>query len=384
MLRLGVVICLSALLAGCGPSGRGVAPPAPPVTVATPVVREIVEWDEYTGRFEAINYVEVRARVSGYLESIHFFDGQVVKEGELLFVIDKRPFQAALAAAEGRAAEAKAQQQLARNDRARAEKLLKAKAVSQEEYDLRLQTERASEASLAAAQAAVESAALDLEFTEVRAPISGRLSDHRLGVGNLVSGGQGGAVLTTIASLDPIHFVFNASEQAYLRYTRLAESGERPSSREESNPVYARLIDEKTFTHEGFMNFVDNEIDPNTGTMRGRAIFDNPDGLFVPGVFGRLRLAGSKPHKAILLPEAAIQSDQTHKFVWIVNGDNKVEYRPLVLGPPYEDGLRIIREGLGASDLVIVDGVQRARPGLVVTPEKAAPAQASAEVAARD
>jgi RND family efflux transporter MFP subunit len=346
------------------------------------VVKDITEWDEYTGRFEAVNYVEVRARVSGYLESIHFYDGQLVEEGDLLFVVDKRPFEAALAQAKGRAAEAAAQSELARNDRQRAEKLLKAKAVSQEEYDQRLQTERASAASLAAAEAAVKAAALDLEFAEVRAPISGRVSDRRVTVGNLVSGGQGGTVLTTIASLDPIHFVFDASEKAYLRYTRLSEAGERPSSRDKANPVFARLTDETDFSHEGFMNFVDNEVDPATGTMRGRAIFENADGLLTPGMFGRLRLAGSEPYRAILLPEAAIQSDQTHKFVWIVNKENKVEYRPLTLGPLHDEGLRIVRQGLAPGDLVIVDGVQRAQPGAVVTPERAAPQPKPAEVAA--
>lgn len=368
-------LALLAALASCSPPapqaqpGPGPGQGPPPVVVAQPLVKRVTEWDEYTGRFAAVERVEVRARVSGYLDSVNFEDGQIVEKGDLLFVIDQRPFQAALDQARAQLSEAEARLQLASNDRERAERLRQSNAISEEEYDQRLQAERQAEAAREAGQAQVRAARLDLEFTQVRAPVTGRISDHAVSVGNLVSGGAAeSTLLTTIVSLDPIHFEFTASEAAFLKYLRLNDSGRRVSSRDVANPVFVKLIDEDEFRHEGRMNFVDNQIDPNTGTMRGRAVFDNPDGFLTPGVFGRLRLLGSDQYDAMLIPDSAILSDQSRKFVWVVGADNTVAYRPLELGPVIE-GLRVVRGGLAPDEQIIIEGLQRARPGAPVTPQ---------------
>ena len=275
--------------AGCSGKPEGpAAPPPPEVDVARPIVREITEWDEYTGRLAAIDTVEVRPRVSGYLESVHFKEGQIVKKGDLLFVIDPRPFRAVLAAAEADVQGAQTRLELARNDAQRSEPLARTGAVSAEEFDRRSKAAVEAQATLDAAKARLDQAKLDVEFTEVRAPIDGRTSNYVVTVGNLVSGGSSGGggqstLLTTIVSLNPIHCYIDASEQDYLKYTRLAASGSRPSSRDVANPVRVSLADETDFSHEGTMDFVDNRIDPFTGTIRGRAVLNNPDGLLVPG-----------------------------------------------------------------------------------------------------
>jgi RND family efflux transporter MFP subunit len=340
----------------------------PSVTVAHPVQKTITEWDEYTGRFAAVATVEVRSRVSGFINSIHFKDGQLVKQGDPLFVIDPRPY--ALAVEQGKAdvERAQAKLQIATLDVERATPLARSQTLTAREFDTRKSTQRDAAGAVASAEAALKQAELNLEWTEVRAPVAGRISDRRVDAGNLVTGGQTGAtLLTVIVSLDPIHFVFDGSEADFLRYTRLAVSGARPSSRDVQNPVAVRLADETDYKHQGRMDFVDNVLNPKTGTIRGRAIFDNKDGLLTPGYFGRLRLFGGE-HDALLLPDDAIASDQASKIVFTVADDGTVGTKKVELGP-IVDGLRVIRSGLLATDRIVVEGLQRARPGQKVKAE---------------
>jgi RND family efflux transporter MFP subunit len=342
---------------------------APPVSVAQPLAKSIVEWDEYTARLQAVESVEVRARVSGYLESIQFKEGSVVQEGDQLFVIDPRPFKAELNRLEAQLKQAQAAEENARAQFLRAERLRVTESISEEEYQVRLASRRGAAADVQSARAGVEAAKLNLEFTQVRAPISGRISRPFVTEGNLVQGGVGEATeLTTIVSLDPIHAYFETSERAYLKYVRLSRSGKRPSSREVRNPVYMRLADEEGFSRRGHMDFVDNLLDPNTGTMTGRAIFPNPDRLLVPGLFARVRVPGSGKHQALLIPDAAIGSDQTEQYVYVVDEDDAISYRKIKVGPLVH-GLRVVREGLQPQERIVIVGLQRVRPGIKVTPE---------------
>ena len=307
---------------------------APPVDVAKPVAQNVIEWDEYTGRFEASEQADVRARVSGFLDEIHFEDGQLVVAGQLLFVIDPRPFEAELARTQGQLAVAQAQLELAEKELARMETLRDSRAISQNDVDVRRANRLQAVAEVQAAEAVVRAARLELEFTQVTAPISGRISDRRVDVGNLISGGGAqSTLLTTIVKLDPIYFVFDASEADYLRYVRLSRRGERASSRQTDNPVEVKLMDEDDWTHKGKMNFVDNRLDPNSGTIRGRAVFANPDRFLTPGVFGRLRLIGSGEYPALLLPDAAVLSDQAQKIVMTVAEDGSVSAKPVTARP---------------------------------------------------
>jgi RND family efflux transporter MFP subunit len=356
---------------GCDRKSTAPTPP-PEVDIAKPIVREITEWDEYTGRLAAIDTVEVRPRVSGYLDSVHFREGQIVKQGDLLFVIDPRPFRAVLAAAEADVRGAQTRLERARNDARRAENLVPGGAVSAEEFDRRSKTAAEAQNSLDAAKARLDQAKLDVEFTEVRAPIAGRTSNYVVTVGNLISGGSSGGggqstLLTTIVSLNPIHCYIDASDQDYLKYTRLAASGSRPSSRDVANPVRVALPDETDFRHEGTMDFVDNRIDPLTGTIRGRAVLNNPDGLLVPGQFVRLRLIGETKPGAVLVPDEAIGTDQSNRIVYVVDDDNTVTLRTVTTGRLI-DGLRVIRSGIDGSEKIVVRGLQRVRPGASVTP----------------
>lgn len=345
------------LLAGCGGSDQsGGTPPPPEVTVASPLVKSIVEWDEYTGRFQAVNRVEIRARVSGYLESVEFDDGQIVEQGDLLFVIDQRPFRIALE-------RARAQFSLADKEFERADELIGRNVIPQEDYDRRQQ-------ELAVARANMDQAQLDMQFTEVRSPITGRISTERVDVGNLVVANE--TLLTTVVSLDPIHFIFDASERELLRYTRLDRSGQRPGSQDNPNPIFVKLFDEEEYVHEGRMDFVDNEVDLGTGTIQGRAILPNPDRVIYPGQTGRARLIGSGEYDAVLVPDDIIGTDQSRKFVLVVGEDNTAQMRFVTLGPLRDNGLRIIREGLSTDDTVIINGIQRARPGNPVTPVEGA------------
>ncbi len=354
-----------------------ISPPAPaqqgplPVTVAKPLVKKIVDWDEYTGRFEATERVEIRARVSGFLESVHFKDGQLVEKGQLLFVIDPRPFEAQMAVAQAALEAAETRVRLAEREFKRGEQLVKRSTISREIFDQRRAELETARAEVQSARAQVRLADLDLEFSQVKAPISGRVSDARIDIGNLVQGGTAqSSLLTTIVSLDPIRFTFSASEAEFLKYSRLHFSGQRESSREKNNPVFVRLMDEDEFRWEGRMSFVDNELSTDTATIRGQATFDNPSGFLTPGVFGRLRLPGSDEYEAILIPDAAVLSDQSKKIVLTVDNEGTVSGKPVDLGPLHE-GFRVIRGGLAEDDLVIVNGIQRARPGGKVIPKPA-------------
>ena len=345
-------------------------PATPPsVTVSQPVLREITEWDEYTGRFQAVENVEIRSRISGYLESIHFTDGETVQEGDLLFVIDQRPFKVALERAEAELNQARTRVSLADKELERARPLLSRGNIAQSVFDERLQAKQEADAAVRGAIAAVNAAKLDLAYTEIKAPVTGRISQHEVSVGNLVTGGTANAtLLTVIVSIDPIHFYFDASEAAFLKYARLARSGERASSREAANPVQLSLFDEDGFPHRGEMNFVENRFDTETGTVRGRAIFDNPDASFVPGMFARIRLLGSGSYQAVMVPDEVIGTDQSRKFVYVVDDQGTVAARLVELGPVI-DGLRVVREGLAAEDRIIIAGIQRARAGAKVTAE---------------
>ncbi len=359
-------------LAGCSePEATLPATPSPPaVTVARPIHKEIVEWDEYMGRFQAVESVEVRARVGGYLEQVNFKDGAKVQKGDLLFVIDPRPYRAELARAQGELAQVQAQRALANSDLARAERLFGRQVLSAEELDSRRKNMREAGARIQAAQAAVDMAKLNLEFTEVRAPISGRISRRFVTPGNLINDGTGIAtLLTTIVSLDPIYVYFEADEQAYLRYGAMARRGERPSSREVANPVYVGLANEDGFPHRGRVDFVDNQLDPATGTMRARAVLDNKDGVFTPGLFARVKLLGSGKHRALLIDDQALLTDQDRKYVYVLGAGNRAERRDVTLGRTVE-GLRIVTAGLTADDQVIVHGVQKIfLPDMPVAPQ---------------
>ena len=358
------------ILAGCR-QDQPAPPPPPNVTVSRPIVEKVIEWDEYTGRLEATEQVEVRARVSGYLQSIHFKDGQIVKKGDSLFVIDPRPYQAEVDRVHAELQLAQARLELAKSDYARAKKLLQFRAISQEEADTRAATERQAQESVEAALAAVKAAKLNLEFTRVMAPITGRISRKLVTEGNLINGGSAeSTLLTTIVSMDPIYCYFEADERSYLKYIRASQNGRHPTARENRSPVYLALADEKGFPHKGYIDFVDNRLDPRTGTMTGRAVFSNPDLALTPGLFARVRLpAGSNQYEAVLVPDEAIGSDQSQRFVFVVNGNNTVEYRAVELGPLIH-GFRVIREGLKPEEWFVATGLQRARTGAKVTPEK--------------
>lgn len=345
-------------------------PPPPRVTIAKPVAKTIDVWDEYTGRFEALKQVEVRARVSGTLDKINFTDGQLVKAGDLLFVIDPRPYQIAVDSAKADVSRAQAQVTLAATDTVRAQQLAESRNITTREVDQRKANLDVAKAQQLAAEAALRNAELNLEWTQVRAPISGRVSDRKVDAGNLIQGGQTGAtLLTTIVTLDPIHFVFDASEADYLRYTRLSAQGQRPSSRDVKNPVFVLLADETEWKHQGVMDFVDNQLNARSGTIRGRAIFDNKDLFLLPGVFGHLRLFGGNI-EALLIPDSAIVSDQASKVVFTVTPDNKIAVKQVRLGQIYE-GLRVVLSGLNPNDQVVIDGLANpfVRPGVVVTPQ---------------
>jgi multidrug efflux system membrane fusion protein len=355
-------------LAACGEKQAGDTPPPPAVTVSKPFHKPIAEWDEYTGRFTAVETVEVRARVSGFIDSVHFKEGQIIKKDDLLFIIDQRPYKIAVDQAKSDVERAQAKLQIATLDLQRAEPLVANQTVTQREYDTRKSTQRDASGQLGSAEAALKQAELNLEWTEVRAPIAGRISDKRVDAGNLITGGQtGSTLLTVIVSVDPIRFVFDGSETDFIHYLRLAQAGGRPSSRDAPNPVSVRLADETEFKHNGRMDFVDNAVNPKTGTIRGRAIFDNKDGLLTPGFFGRLRLFGGE-HDALLIPDNAVASDQSNKVVFVVAEDGTVSMKRVELGPII-DGLRVVRSGLEPNDRIVIDGLQRARPGQKVTAE---------------
>ena len=374
ILMAAACLAASACKKSAAPAGR---PPAP-VTANQPVQREVVEWDEYPGRLDAVDMVEIRARVNGYLESVHFKEGAEVKKGDLLCVIDTRPYQAELDRAEAQLKQAQTRFELASNDLVRAEKLLQSKAISEEEADSRSKAKREAEAAIQSGQASVEMAKLNLDYTHVTAPISGQISRKMVTEGNLINGNQGQAtVLTTIVSLDPIYCYVDADEHAVQKYQKLAREGKRVSARGGQLSCELGLANEHGFPHHGVVDFVDNRVDPNTGTMRTRGIFPNEDRSLMPGFFARLRLTGSAKYEALLIPDQAVGTYQAQKFVYVVNDKDEVEYRPVKLGP-ISDGLRVVREGVRQGDWVVVEGLMTIRPGSKVTPKKAAIASGSA------
>ncbi|HEX3710998.1 MAG TPA: efflux RND transporter periplasmic adaptor subunit [Pseudolabrys sp.] len=388
--RAVVVLALATLVVSCGERRPQGAPPPPTVTVATPAKRTVFDFDEYVGRFTAINSVEVRARVSGYLDGVHFKDGQIVKEGDLLFTIDKRPFQNTLDQARANLVQAKSNVSYTQSDYTRGQQLVRDKTITDQTFEQRAQAFRNAQASVSNNEAAVRQAQLDIQFTELRAPINGRIGDRRVSPGNLVTGGTAGntTLLATIVSTDPIYFEFTFDEASYLRYERLAKTGSDVASRGVGVKVALKLIDETDFDHEGRMDFVNNVIDASTGTIRARAVFDNPNSVFTPGMFARVRVPASPPYEALLVPDAAVGTEQTSKYLLVVDDKNTVQEKNVTLGQLTSDGLRVIKDGLGPDDRVVVNGLMRARPGQKVKPEvagataKAAPAKAAPAKAA--
>jgi multidrug efflux system membrane fusion protein len=376
-------LLLAPLLAACGDNQQQAAPP-PPVTVAKPVTRTVVDQDEYVGRFIAVDSVDVRSRVAGTLDAVHFKDGQIVKKGDLLFTIDRRPFENTLAQARANLILARSNLTFAESDLARAQQLVREKAISEQVHDQRAQTKRNAEASVAANQAAVNQAELDLEFTEIKAPVDGRIGDRRVSPGNLVAAGGGATLLATIVSANPIRFEFTFDEASLLRYDRVARQNADQPVRGLSLPVKLRLIDEPEFKHKGAMDFVDNTIERGTGTIRGRAVFDNKDELFVPGMFGRVQIPGGPPGEALLVPDAAIGTDQARKFVFVVEPDGTAKQAYVTLGQAIGDK-RVVRDGLTPESRVVVNGLMRVRPGIKVTPQEegAAPATPGTPTAAK-
>ena len=369
--RLGpLAVLLAATLSGCGdkPPPQAAAA-APPVTVAAPVKRTVTDWDEFTGRFDAVEEVQVRARVGGFVTDVEFRDGAFVNPGDLLYIIDSRPFEAIAEQADGQLSDARAKAELAKRELDRGLTLNQSQAVSDSIVDQRRQALQAAKAAEMQAEGALKAAQLNIEFTHVVAPMGGRVSRHLVSVGNLVQGSDngGGTLLTSIVSLDPIYIYFDMDEATYLKYNRLFFEGKRPSSRENPNPVQVMLTGETKPSHDGKMNFLDNRLDVSTGTLRGRAVVPNKDFSILPGQFGRVRLIGSAPYEALLLPDTAIATDQSRKIVFVVKDDDTVEARPVTLGP-LDDGLRVVREGLKPEDRVIVEGLQRARVGAKVSP----------------
>lgn len=369
--RLAFLLATCLLLAACGDGGEPEtrADEPPTVTVAEPVARTITEWDRFTGRLEAVDAVEVRARVSGYLQAVHFEEGALVDEGDLLYEIDPRPYQAVLEEAEAQVHRARVRLELAESELDRARRLYERRAISEEELDARSQEQKEAMAALAAAEAEVEAARLDVEFTRVRAPISGRISNTRVTRGNLIRGGSADStLLTTLVSMDPIYFYFSADERAVLRYMRWIAAGERPSARERTTEAYLQLADEEGFPHRGLIDFVDNRIDDATGTLRVRAVFDNADHLLVPGMFGKITVPGRGPYEAVLIPPEAVGTDQAEQFVYVVDEDDVARRRVVELGPDAW-GLRVVRRGVQPGERLVVEGIQRVTPDEAVTPE---------------
>ncbi len=364
-------LLLACVTAGCRPHAAGPtsAPPPPSVTVALPIQREVVEQDEYTGRTEATETVEIRARVTGYLESVHFQDGELVKKGAPLFTIDARPYQATLDHAQAELQRARTSLDLATSEWKRVENVGSNGAVAAEEIEQRHLKQSTAQAEVQGAEAAVDAAKLDVEYTQITAPISGRIGRKLLSEGNVVnSGPMNGTLLTTIVSVDPMYCYIDANEQAVLKYIHLARTGERTSARDQNIPAKFALADEKDFAHEGTVDFVDNRIDPTTGTMRARIVFDNKDGRMVPGLFVRVKIPGSGKYQALLVDDQAIGADLNQRYVLTVDDKNIVHYAPVELGPII-DGLRVVRTGLDPKSRVIVNGLQRSRPGAPVTPQ---------------
>lgn len=358
--RLPVILVL--LLAACSDAGEEqTPPPALPVTVATPLVQQVVDWDEFVGRFEAPQMVDVKPRATGYLQKVHFRDGDYVRAGQLLFTIDARPAQAALAQAQAQVARSVATLGNARTELARSRTLADQRAASIEEVEQRQAAVRTAEADVAAGKASVRAAQLNVGFTRIVSPISGRISERLVDAGNSVTADQ--TVLTRIVSMNPLHFAFEGSEALILKYQR------QNAGNEAGTPVRIRLQDESSFIHPGRLDFIDPIVNTGAGTVRGRAVVPNPTGFLKPGMFGHMQLAASRAYPAMLVPDTSIVTDAARRVVYVVDKAGTVEARPVELGP-LTGNLRVIRTGLKAQDRVIIDGIQRARPGQKVKPQR--------------
>jgi len=360
-------------------------PPPPAVSAAAVVTKQVTYWDEFPGRVVAIDNVEIRPRVGGYIDAVKFREGEEVKKGDVLFIIDRRPFQAQAARAEAELLRAKTQADLARSQAERAKKLLEGRVISQEEFDERIAADAQASAAVRAAAAAAESTRLDLEYTEVRSPINGRAGQALITAGNLVTPNT--SLLTTVVSLDKVHVYFESDEQSFLRYAGMAQRGERSDSQDAKHPVQVALVGEEGFPHLGHLDFVDNHLDPRTGTIRARAILDNKDRLLTPGLFARVRLLGSGQVNALLIDEKAVLTDQDRKYVYVLDGQNQAQRRDIKLGRE-SGGLRVVTQGLAAGDRVIVHGIQKVfMPGMPVAPQDiimgAPPASAPAPTQAK-
>jgi RND family efflux transporter MFP subunit len=365
-LTLAAVAAASLILTACARNEAAQsAPPPPQVSVAQVLSRQVTDFDELTGRFEAVERVELRPRVSGYISSVNFVQGKEVRKGDVLFVIDPRPYEAELKRAKAQLAQARSQLELSKSERDRAVKLLDSHAISREEFDTRTAGTEQASANVDSAAAAVDSAELNLAFTRVTAPITGVVGRAEVTAGNLVTPGQ--TLLTTLVSIDPIYVTFEGDEQAYLKHMDFSRTG----SRDERHPVWVGLAGETGYPHQGVMVFVNNEIDAATGTVRARGSLDNHDRRFTPGMFARVKLPGVTSYNALLINDSAVGTDQSVKYVLLVGKDNTVEYRPVKLGP-IVDGLRVVRGGLSTGDTIVVNGLQRVRPGSPITPQRVA------------
>jgi RND family efflux transporter MFP subunit len=367
------VVAMLAILAvaACDDGSRSAGeaasgPPPPPVSVARPIVRDVVDTDEFTGRFDAAETVEVRARVNGYLEAVHFKDGAIVAQGDVLFTIDPRPYQAAVERARASVVVAETRLRFASSELQRAEALRRTGNVPERTVDERQQDFLAAQAELNGAKAALEQARLDFGFTRIEAPIAGRISRKFVSEGNLVIAND--TVLTRIVSLDPIHFYFDVDERSFLRYLWMDKEGARPSGRSTQHEVVVTLADERLGKRRGHLDFVDNRIDPETGTMRGRAVLANSDLVLTPGLFGRAEVPGSGSYRGILIPDEAIASDLDRRIVYVLGPDNTVDTRTVRPGPRI-DGYRVVRTGLRGDELIVVNGLMRLRPGMRIEPQ---------------
>lgn len=365
---LGVMLALSvAVISGCsGQAAETGMPPPPEVSAAPVLIKQVSQWDDFSGRVEAVENVDLRPRVSGYIDRVNYEEGQEVRKGDVLFTIDSRSYRAELARAQADLARARSQAELGRSEAARAKKLSELQAISTESYEQRRSAAAEAQANVAAAQAAVDAARLNLEFTQVRAPISGRAGRALVTAGNLVSAGDSASVLTTLVSLDKMHVHFDTDERTFLHYAELARKGERPSENGAGVPVQVGLVGEEGFPHTGVVDFLDNQVDPATGTIRARALLDNADRAFTPGLFARVRVLGSGEFKAMLIDDKAVLTDQDRKYVYVVDAKGQAQRKDVELGRT-ANGLRIVEKGLASGDKVIVSGVQKVFfPGMPV------------------
>lgn len=370
--RVGLLAFLLAIM-GCTNHDDNSAKPGknlkPTIKIAQPLAQQVTEWDEYTGRIEAVNSVDVRARVSGYLEKVQFNAGDRVRKGDLLFLIDPKPFAAQLHYAEAELERAQSRHELAKNDLARAERLFLAQAISEEEHDARSKGLRESMAAVQSAKANVDTARLNLDFTQIRAPIDGRIGRELITAGNVVNSGSEATLLTFIVSIHPVYVYIDADEKSVLKYRRQAQKKGHGTLSDEKTPVELAVADEVGFPHQGHLDYISPREDAETGTVSLRGVFANPDELLSPGFFARMRIRGSTPYPAILLPDRAIGTDQAQRFVWVVNQDNQVQYRQVELGAHIGQS-RVISQGLKAEEWVVIEGIQKLKPGLTVNPER--------------